>query len=77
MLSNQEYSATLYSSISDDDIIFQQAGGKPSEGYFVNIDKTRRQGVELSTLFRLGDYRLSANYNYLNATFESSFTSRR
>jgi len=73
--SNQEYSATLYSSISDDDIIFQQAGGKPSEGYFVNIDKTRRQGVELSTLFRLGDYRLSANYNYLNATFESSFTS--
>ena len=72
---NQEYSVTLYSSISDDDIIFQQAGNKPSQGYFVNIDKTSRQGVELSSLFRLGDYRLSANYNFLDATFESSFTS--
>lgn len=72
---NQEYSITFYSSISEDDIIFQQAGSKPSEGYFVNIDETSRQGFEFSSLFSLGDYRLSANYNYLDATFESPFTS--
>lgn len=72
---NQQYSLTLYSSISDDDIIFQQAGNKPSQGYFVNIDKTKRQGFEFSSLFRFGDYRLSANYNFLEATFESAFIS--
>ena len=72
---NQQYSLTLYSSISDNDIIFQQAGNKPSQGYFVNIDKTKRQGVEFSSLFRFGDYRLSANYNFLDATFESAFIS--
>lgn len=72
---NQQYSLTLYSSISENDIIFQQAGNKPSQGYFVNIDKTKRQGIELSSLFRFGDYSLSANYNFLDATFESPYIS--
>lgn len=72
---NQQYSLTLYSSISDNDIIFQQAGNKPSQGYFVNIDETKRQGFEFSSLFRFGEYRLSANYNFLDATFESPYIS--
>jgi len=72
---NQQYSLTLYSSVSENDIIFQQAGNKPSQGYFVNIDKTKRQGIEVSSLFRFGDYRLSANYNFLDATFESPYIS--
>ncbi len=72
---NQQYSFTLYSSISENDIIFQQAGNKPSQGYFVNIDKTKRQGFEFSSLFRIDDYRLSANYNFLDATFESPYVS--
>ncbi len=72
---NQQYSLTLFSSASENDIIFQQAGNKPSQGYFVNIDKTKRQGIELSSLFRFGDYRLSANYNFLHATFESPYIS--
>lgn len=72
---NQQYSFTFYSSISENDIIFQQAGNKPSQGYFVNIDKTKRQGFELSSLFRIDDYRLSANYNFLDATFESPYVS--
>lgn len=72
---NQQYSLTVYSSISEDDIIFQQAGGKPSRGFFVNIEETRRQGIEISTLFNFYDYRLSANYNFLDATFESPYIS--
>jgi len=72
---NQHYSLTLYTSISDNDIIFQQAGVKPSQGYFVNFDKTKRQGIELTSLFRMNNYRLSANYNFLDATFESAFIS--
>jgi len=63
------------SEIKMNDIIFQQAGNKPSQGYFVNIDETKRQGVEFSSLFRFGDYRLSASYNFLDATFESSYIS--
>lgn len=72
---NQQYSFIFYSSISENDIIFQQAGNKPSQGYFVNIDKTKRQGIEFSSQFRFSDYRLSASYNFLDATFESPYIS--
>jgi iron complex outermembrane receptor protein len=65
----------VYRSISHDDIIFQQAGSVASRGYFINIDETQRQGVEFSlgSSWERLSYRL--NYNYLDATYESSFTS--
>jgi len=70
-----QYSMTLFLSDSDNDIIFQQAGSKPSQGYFVNIEKNKRQGLELSALYAVDNYRLSASYNFLDATFESPFVS--
>lgn len=66
---------TVYHSISEDDIIFQQAGSTSSRGYFVNIDKTQRQGVELSAAWSANDWRLSGSYHYLDATFEAPFVS--
>ena len=67
--------ATLFSTKTIDDIIFQQAGSISSEGYFVNIDKVQRQGVELAYSVAFTDVNVGASYNYLKATFESPFVS--
>ncbi|GAA6170352.1 TonB-dependent receptor [Colwellia sp. KU-HH00111] len=65
--------ATLYSTESNQDIIFQQAGNKSNQGYFINIDKTQRQGLELGLSMQLGNVDFDTSYNFLNATFESPF----
>ncbi|MFT7314879.1 MAG: iron complex outermembrane receptor protein [Paraglaciecola sp.] len=69
------FSATLYRTKSTDDIIFQQAGVTQSEGYFINVDATNRQGVELSFSHDRQTFSLGASYSYLDATFESPFVS--
>jgi len=69
------YNATLFHSQSLDDIIFQQAGSTSSRGYFINIDKTQRIGAEFSASREYKDWSLNASYNYLDASFESEFTS--
>ncbi|GAB2697433.1 TonB-dependent receptor [Aliiglaciecola aliphaticivorans] len=68
-------SAAIYRSDSKDDIIFQQAGDRPSVGYFVNVDKTRRQGVEFGLAHSIDKLDINAQLSYLQATFESSFMS--
>jgi iron complex outermembrane receptor protein len=67
--------ATVFSTKTIDDIIFQQAGSTSSEGYFVNIDKILRQGVELAYSVAFNDVTVGLSYNYLKATFESPFVS--
>ena len=67
--------ATLFSTKTIDDIIFQQAGSTSSEGYFVNIDKIQRQGVELAYSVAFEELYIGTSYNYLKATFESPFVS--
>ena len=67
--------ATVFSTMSYEDIIFQQAGNKSNQGYFINLDKTQRQGVELAASTQVNSIDLGASYNYLKATFESPFVS--
>jgi iron complex outermembrane receptor protein len=67
--------ATVFSTKTIDDIIFQQAGSTSSEGYFVNIDKILRQGIELAYSVAFNDVTVGSSYNYLKATFESPFVS--
>ena len=74
-LENGLLHAALFRSESKDDIIFQQAGDRASVGYFVNVDKTRRQGAEFSLLQQYEDLEISANVSYLQATFETPFVS--
>ena len=74
-VNNYSSSVTVYHSISEDDIIFQQAGSTSSRGYFVNIDKTQRQGIELAAQWQNTDWHVGGSYTYLNATFEAPFVS--
>ena len=62
-IDNIDLMLNVFHSRSKDDIIFQQAGSVASRGYFINVDETQRQGVELSvgSTWEKLTYRL--NYN--------------
>lgn len=71
-----------FHTINTNDIIFNRDGGLISQGYFSNVGKTRRYGIEAGTqinypqLFSsIDDWHFSTNYTYLNARFLSGFDS--
>lgn len=69
---NWQWSATGFYSTLHDDIQFVSAGTSSTNlGYFQNIGKTRRKGVELGLQGKLDKLTLAANYTFLRATFES------
>ncbi|HQR10463.1 MAG TPA: TonB-dependent receptor [Casimicrobiaceae bacterium] len=68
------YSAAIYRTELADDIQFIGAGsGAVNAGYFQNVGKTRRQGLELTGGANLGTVRLVARYSLLDATFQTGF----
>lgn len=67
--------AGVFHSTNQDDILFQQAGGLTSEGYFANVGKTRRMGTELMLKGQLQNVRLGLGWTWMRATFETPFVS--
>ncbi len=69
------WSAGIFRSINNNDIIFQSTGGVTANtGYFNNIGRTRRQGIELGLNGEVyDDLRFSTNYTYMEATFRSPY----
>src|SRR5215469_3418866 len=45
-----------------------------STGYFTNIGNTQRQGIEAGIAYRDAKWHASANYSYIDATFQSPIT---
>ena len=66
--------ASVYRTDVRDEIFFIESPGSLVSGYFTNLDKTRREGVELSLVSSFWQDRISwyANYAYTRATFESN-----
>ena len=64
-----------FSTINEDDILFVNAGNLTNEGFFDNIGKTRREGVELNLKGADRNKHLSwfLNYTYLKAIFDENF----
>lgn len=59
-----------------DDIQFISSGNGFNQGYFDNVGDTQRQGVELGLGAQFDKLSLTANYQYLRATFRDSVTFR-
>jgi iron complex outermembrane receptor protein len=57
-----------------DEIFFIESPGSLVSGYFTNLDRTRREGAELSLTSSVMNDRVSwyANYAYTRATFQSA-----
>ncbi|MFW1677763.1 TonB-dependent receptor [Pontibacter sp. JAM-7] len=70
-----QWNAGIFHTMNHDDIIFQQAGDSPSEGYFANVGKTRRLGLELAAQKQYDNLSLGLSYTWLEATFRTPYTS--
>jgi outer membrane receptor protein involved in Fe transport len=65
------WNAGVFRADNVDDILFV-ADNSAGFGYFRNVGKTRRQGLELGFDGRSGALGFSLNYTYLDATFRSA-----
>lgn len=68
------WNASLFHSVLHDDLQFISSGNSFNLGYFQNVGKTQREGIELGLSGSYEKLHLSANYQFLNATFESPMT---
>ncbi|HEY8623838.1 MAG TPA: TonB-dependent receptor [Casimicrobiaceae bacterium] len=69
-----EWAAATYRTDLGDDIQFIASGhGAINAGFFQNVGRTRRQGVELAGNAHIGRLDLSLHYSHIDATFRSPF----
>ena len=69
------WSAAAYRTELDDDIQFVSSGGTATNaGYFQNVGKTRRQGLELGGAGKWGPLSVSARYGFIDATYQTGFS---
>lgn len=67
-------SAALFHALSHDDILFITDGNLTNQGYFDNVGKTLRQGLELGLHWKpLPGWSLDLDYTWLTAEFRESF----
>ena len=67
------WSAAVYRSELLDDIQFISSGGAINAGYFQNVGKTRRQGLEVSAATKWGGFGVVARYSLIDATYVTGF----
>lgn len=66
------WSAAVYTTTLFDDIEFISAPAA-AQGYFRNVGKTRRQGMELSGRTRFGPLGVTASYSHTDASYRSTW----
>jgi outer membrane receptor protein involved in Fe transport len=69
------WQAGFFRTTNEDDILFISAGALTNEGFFDNVGRTRRDGIELNANGAAGE-RISwtASYTYLDATFRTTLS---
>lgn len=68
------WSAAIYRTDLRDDLAFIASGtGATNAGYFQNVGRTRRQGIELGATLRVEPLTVALRYNAIDARFRSTF----
>ena len=70
---NVSWNAGAYTTQNDDDIQFI-ATNITGFGFFKNVGQTRRRGIELGLNGKFDALSLSANYGFVDATYQSDFS---
>jgi iron complex outermembrane recepter protein len=70
---NFNWNAGLYTTENNNDIQFI-ATNTTGFGFFKNVGQTRRRGIELGLNGKFDALSLSANYGFVDATYQSDFT---
>lgn len=66
-----KWSAAAYRTDNHDDIQFIATNATNGMGYFDNVGKTRRMGIDTGLSGAFGKFSWSAGYSYVRATYES------
>lgn len=70
---NVNWNAGVFRTENSNDIQFI-ASNTSGAGYFQNVGKTLRQGIELGMNGKVNKFTYQANYSYIDATFQTGFT---
>ena len=70
---NLKWNASIYQAVNHNDIQFIASGLNPSMGYFSNVGRTKRQGLDLGLSANIDKLKLSGSYGYIKATYDNSF----
>ncbi len=68
---NVKWSTALYRTENHNDIQFIATNATNGMGYFDNVGKTRRQGLDANLAGRTGKFSWNAGYSYLKATYQT------
>ncbi len=68
------WNAGVFRAENHDDILFVAAPNNTQFGYFKNVAKTRREGLEAGVSQKTGALNIGANYTWLDATYQSRET---
>ncbi|NMM28901.1 MAG: TonB-dependent receptor [Glaciimonas sp.] len=68
------WSASVFRTQLDNDIQFiSSSSASASTGYFLNVGKTRRQGLEITAHTLVGNLGVTMSYSYIDATYQTAF----
>jgi outer membrane receptor protein involved in Fe transport len=65
------WNAGLYQAVNHDDIQFTAAGSSNGAGYYKNVGRTKRQGIDMGLAGDADKFKWSASYSYVRATYDS------
>jgi outer membrane receptor protein involved in Fe transport len=71
LMENVKWNTTIYRTMNHDDIQFI-ASNVTGSGYFNNVGKTKRQGLEIGLMGDIGKFRWNAGYSYIDATYQTA-----
>jgi iron complex outermembrane receptor protein len=69
-----DWSADVYATRNQNDIIFESSGPTIASGFFANVGNTQRIGSDIAVDAQWQDFDFRASYAFVDATFESPFT---
>ena len=72
--SNTSWNISGYSATNHDDILFLYTEANTTAGYFDNIDKTTRKGIDVGLSTAFETWTISMNYNYVKAQYGTDLT---
>jgi outer membrane receptor protein involved in Fe transport len=72
-----KWNASIYHTMNHRDIQFLRAPEVTNHGYFANVGKTQRQGLDFGLAGQLDQFKWNASYSFIRATYENDmeFTS--
>jgi len=68
---NVRWNAGVYHSMNHDDIQFTAAGSSNGAGYYKNVGRTKRVGLDFGLAGNVDKFKWNASYSFVRATYDS------